>query len=137
MCSRADLIDATKGRCVHPMVQEIVDADLGTERSALHRRAARLLAADGAHAGAGALHLLAAEPEADPRATGILAAAGRRALAKGAPDVALRLLRRATLDVVLRLLRRATLADPGIVRSPGQAQFRTGLDPLATLDEPS
>jgi hypothetical protein len=121
--ARADLIDATEGRFVHPMVQEIVDADIGTERSSLHRRAARLLADDGAHDGVVAAHLLAAEPEADGWAAAILAAAGRRALAEGAPDVA------------LRLLQRATPADAGILLSLGQAQFRTGLDPLASLDE--
>ena len=46
--ARADLIDAAEGRFVHPMVLEVVEADLGAERSLLHRRAARLLADDGA-----------------------------------------------------------------------------------------
>ena len=58
------------------MVQEVVDAGLvGGERSRLHRRAARLLAEDGARDGVVATHLLAAEPEADPWAAGVLAAA--------------------------------------------------------------
>ena len=120
--ARADLIDAAEGRFIHPMVLEIVDADLGAERASLHRRAARLLAGDGAHDGVVAAHLLAAEPEPDPWAAGVLAAAGRRALAEGAPDVA------------LRLLGRAAPADAGILLSLGLAQFRTGADPLPTLD---
>ena len=86
--ARADLIE--DGRFVHPMIAEVVDADLGVERARLHRRAARLLAADGALDGVVATHLLAAGPESDPWAAGVLAAAGRRALAEGAPDVALR-----------------------------------------------
>ncbi|WP_028066504.1 helix-turn-helix transcriptional regulator [Solirubrobacter soli] len=121
--ARADLIDAAEGRFIHPMVLEIVDADLGAERPGLHRRAARLLAEDGAHDGVVAAHLLAAEPEPDPWAAGVLAAAGRRALAEGAPDVA------------LRLLQRASPTDPGILLSLGLAQFRTGVDPLPALDE--
>ena len=80
---------------MHPMVRETVEADLGAERSRLHREAARLLHADGALDGVVATHLLAAEPTNDPWAAEILASAGRRALAEGAPDVALRLLARA------------------------------------------
>ena len=121
MLARADLIE--DGRFVHPMIAEVVDADLGVERARLHRRAARLLAEDGALDGVVATHLLAAGPESDPWAAGVLAAAGRRALAEGAPDVA------------LRLLQHAAPADAGILLSLGLAQFRTGLDPLPTLDE--
>lgn len=120
--ARADLIDPGEGRFVHPMVQEVVEADLGTERSRLHRRAARLLADEGALDGVVATHLLAAEPENDPWAASVLAAAGRRALAEGAPDVA------------LRLLRRCSPADPGVLLSLGLAQFRTSEDPLPALD---
>jgi DNA-binding CsgD family transcriptional regulator len=121
--ARADLIDPAEGRFIHPMVLEIVDADLGAERSSLHRRAARLLADDGAHDGVVAAHLLAAEPERDPWAAGVLAAAARRALAEGAPDVA------------LRLLERAAPADAAILLARGLSRFRTGLDPLDALDE--
>ena len=122
--ARADLIDAAEGRFIHPMVLEIVEADLGAERSQLHRRAARLLAEDGAHDGVVATHLLAAEPEPDPWAAGMLAAAGRRALAEGAPDVALRLLaaRRA----------RPTPASCSRSASPSSAPAPTR---CATLDE--
>ena len=121
--ARAELIDATEGRFVHPMVREVVEAGLGPERSRLHRRAARLLADDGALDGAVAMHLLAAEPEPDPWAAGVLASAGRRALAEGAPDVA------------LRLLRRCSPADAGTLLSLGLAQFHAGEDPLEALDQ--
>ena len=122
--ARADLIDADRGplRAPDGRARSSRPTSAPSARS-LHRRAARLLADDGAHDGVVATHLLAAEPEADPWAAGVLAAAGRRALAEGAPDVA------------LRLLRRAAPADAGILLSLGLAQFRTGADPLATLDE--
>ena len=70
-----------------------------------------------------ATHLLAAEPTNDPWAAEILASAGRRALAEGAPDVA------------LRLLARAEPKDAGILLALGLAQVRTGADPLPALDE--
>ena len=108
---------------MHPMVRETVEADLGAERSRLHREAARLLHADGALDGVVATHLLAAEPTNDPWAAEILASAGRRALAEGAPDVA------------LRLLARAEPKDAGIRLALGLAQVRTGADPLPALDE--
>ena len=123
MLVRADLIDAGEGASCTRWSATSSHADLGTERSLLHRRAARLLAADGALDGASPPTCCAAEPGADPWAAAVLAAAGRRALAEGAPDVA------------VRLLRRATPADAGILLLRGTAEFRTGADPLATLDE--
>ncbi len=119
----ANLVDPQDSRFVHPMVRETVEADLGAERSRLHREAARLLHADGALDGVVATHLLAAEPTNDPWAAEILASAGRRALAEGAPDVA------------LRLLARAEPKDAGIRLALGLAQVRTGADPLPALDE--
>ena len=119
----ANLVDPQDSRFVHPMVRETVEADLGAERSRLHREAARLLHEDSALDGVVATHLLAAEPTNDPWAAEILASAGRRALAEGAPDVA------------LRLLARAEPKDAGILLALGLAQVRTGADPLPALDE--
>jgi len=118
--TKAELLDE-EGRFVHPMVRETVEADLGAERPALHRRAAELLAEDGARDGVVATHLLLTE--SDPWAAGILASAGRRALAEGAPDVA------------AKLLAHAHPPDPGTRLALGLAQLRLGEDPLAAFHD--
>jgi DNA-binding CsgD family transcriptional regulator len=93
---RVGLVDAERLRFVHPLVQEAVAADLvGGERSALHRRAARLLAAAGAGDDEVAVHLMRADPEGDAWTASVLADAGAKALCAGAPDAAARLLARA------------------------------------------
>ncbi|MBE2316548.1 AAA family ATPase [Solirubrobacter sp. CPCC 204708] len=120
--ANANVIDAADARFVHPMIRETVEADLGAERSRLHHEAARLLHEDGALDGVVATHLLATEPTTDPWAAEILANAGRRALAEGAPDVA------------LRLLGRAEPKDASVQLALGLAQFRAGEDPLPALD---
>lgn len=121
--AQADLIDAADARFTHPMVREVVEADLGAQRTRLHREAARLLHADGALDGVVATHLLAAEPAHDPWAAEILARAGRRALAEGAPDVA------------LTLLGRCSPPTPESLLGLGVARFRVGEDPIGALDE--
>ncbi|MDP1850489.1 MAG: AAA family ATPase [Solirubrobacteraceae bacterium] len=118
---RARLIEADGLTFVHPMVREAVRADLvGGERSAWHRRAARLLAAHDARDDEIALHLLLTEPENDAAAARTLAAAGSKALADGAPDVAVRHLRRALLEPPAASERAAVLLAAGI------AEVRTG-----------
>jgi DNA-binding CsgD family transcriptional regulator len=95
----AGLLDAERLAFVHPMVREAVAADLSApERARWHRRAARTLAEDGAGEQELAPHLLLTEPEGDAWSARTLARAGRRALADGAPDVAVRLLRRALAE---------------------------------------
>lgn len=118
---RARLIDADGLTFAHPMVREAVRADLvGGERSAWHRRAARLLAGHGAREDEVALHLLLTEPEGQPAAARTLAAAGSKALADGAPDVAVRHLRRALLEPPAPA-ERAT-----VLLTAGMAEARTG-----------
>ena len=115
--ARADLIDAGEGRFVHPMVREIVEADLGAERSSLHRRAARLLADDGALDGVVATHLLAAEPERDPWAAGC-----------SPPPAGARWPRaRRTWRCAAAPRRTGRPRHPALARP---AEFRTGADPL-------
>jgi DNA-binding CsgD family transcriptional regulator len=121
--AQADLIDTADARFTHPMIREVVEADLGAQRSRLHREAARLLHADGALDGVVATHLLAADPAHDPWASEILARAGRRALAEGAPDVA------------LTLLARCSPPTPESLLGLGLARFRLGQDPIPALDE--
>lgn len=119
---RAGLIDPGELRFIHPMVREAVYADLiGGDRSGWHRRAARLLADAGAADDEVALHLLFSDAGDDRWAAGVLANAGRRALADGAPEVAARMLRRAVEEAPPEP---ATLLDLGI------ALARTG-DPRA------
>ena len=81
---------------VHPVVRVAMDADRPEfDRAEAHRRAAEMLMNEGASMERVAPHLLAGRPDNDPRAVAVLLAAGKRALAGGAPDSAIRLLRRA------------------------------------------
>jgi len=94
--ARAGLLDAARPRFVHPLMLSAVLAELVEgERSGWHGRAARLLAQDGAPDQAVAVHLLRTAPAADRWVARTLVAAGRQALAEGAADVAVRLVRRA------------------------------------------
>jgi DNA-binding CsgD family transcriptional regulator len=95
----ADLLDATTLEFVHPLVRAAVYGQLsGLQRADAHRRAAAILVEHGADEDAVALQLLAGEPRGDPWAAGILRSAGRRAHARGAPDVAATHLRRALAE---------------------------------------
>jgi len=81
---------------VHPVVRVAIDADRPElERAEAHRRAAGFLMAEGAPVERVAPHLLAGRPDGDPRAVEVLLEEGVRALAGGAPDSAMRFLRRA------------------------------------------
>jgi len=112
------LLDPERPRFVHPLVAEAVRADMsGAERGALHRRAADLLDKAGGDSDAVAAHLTASEPAADPEVARHLAAAGRRALAGGAPDAAVRLLERALQEPPAAGERPAILLDLGIAES--------------------
>ncbi|HEV2786153.1 MAG TPA: hypothetical protein VGV67_07195, partial [Solirubrobacteraceae bacterium] len=106
---------------VHPIVREAIHADLaGSERAQWHRQAATIRSQAGADAAELAAHLIHAEPAGQPWAAAALADAGRRALLEGAPDVAVRYLRRA-------------LAEPpadddrgAVLLALGQAEARSG-----------
>ena len=87
------------------------------ERGALHRRAADLLARDGADADSVAAHLMATEPAGDAEVAARLAAAGRRTLAGGAPQAAVRLLERALREPPAHEERPAVLLDLGIAEA--------------------
>jgi DNA-binding CsgD family transcriptional regulator len=83
-------------RFVHPIVQSAVYRHMPAGlRSRRHREAARLLALAGATVEEVSQHLLRTAPARDPWVLEQLHAAGRRALASGAPDVAVLVLRRA------------------------------------------
>ena len=103
----------------HPMMREAALAGVVRgERSALHRRAARLLERAGAPADAVAAHYLAADPAQDPVAARVLAGAGERALAAGDAGAATDLLRRAVAEAP---------PTPELLLTLGVAEARLGL----------
>ncbi|MBM7517022.1 AAA family ATPase [Nocardioides nitrophenolicus] len=114
----------------HALLRGAVTAATGAAtRDDLHRRAARALAAepDGLHPAAG--HLLEAEGVGDPWAADLLRTAARAALADGAPQAAVDLLRRAVAEP-------PPAADlPALLVELGTAELHAG-DPasVATLE---
>jgi DNA-binding CsgD family transcriptional regulator len=125
---------------VHPVVRVAMDADRPEfERAEAHRRAAVMLMAEGASMERLVPHLLAGRPDNDPRAVEVLLEAGKRALAGGAPESAMRLLRRALeeppsperrADVLVALGR-----AEGAAGAPGALEHLTGA--LELIGEPS
>jgi DNA-binding CsgD family transcriptional regulator len=84
---------------VHPLIGAAVHADQPAfARSREHRRAADLLAAEGEGVEKVAGHLLASEPEGDPGVVDVLRQAAGRALRRGDPGAAARLLTRAVAE---------------------------------------
>jgi DNA-binding NarL/FixJ family response regulator len=84
---------------VHPLIATAVYSDLPVfARARAHRRAADLLAADGAPVNPVAAHLRLSTPEADPRTVEVLREAARRDMAQGDHEAAARLLERALAE---------------------------------------
>ena len=99
---------------VHPIVRAAVAEQLlPPERAVRHLAAARLLAAESADAERIAPHLLAADARADPWVVETLRAAASRSLRRGAPDAAVRYLRRALDEPPRPDVRPAVLGDLG------------------------
>jgi DNA-binding CsgD family transcriptional regulator len=83
----------------HPLVANALYLGLPDgERSLLHRRAARVLAAERVDVETVGLHLLRAEPAGEPHTVSTLRAAAERANRRGAPESAAVFLRRALLE---------------------------------------
>ncbi|MEY2516734.1 MAG: hypothetical protein QOJ89_4092 [bacterium] len=92
----------------HPLIAAAVGAGLpATRRAQWHARAARLLEDTGADVERRAIHLAACEPAASGAVVDVLLAAAARARARGAPESA------------APLLRRALAEPPGEARRPG------------------
>jgi DNA-binding CsgD family transcriptional regulator len=86
-------------RFTHPLVRAAIHNDIPpAERALAHARAARLLADRGTTADRVAGHLLDGEPNGDAWAVEQLREAARAALARGAPQLAVRYLRRAASE---------------------------------------
>lgn len=101
-------------RFAHPIMRQGVYDDLPMGRRAgLHARAARMLDAGGGDPDRAAVHLLATEPAADPSVLERLRAAATRALARGAPEAAVTLLRRAVAEPPLPDLSASVLLELG------------------------
>ena len=134
------LADSRPLEFAHPILLAAVYADIdAAERDHLHRRAARLLADEGAEADAIAVHLLNTEPAEDARIAKTLREAARRALARGAAEVAVACLRRAVSEPPPAGERGPTLlelasaefraGDPGAAASDFEEGMRAAADP--------
>jgi DNA-binding CsgD family transcriptional regulator len=114
---------------VHPVVRRAIYTDRSAPECAeAHRKAAGILMAEGAPPERVVSHLLAGRPAGDPRAVEILLEAGQHALAGGAPDSAMRLLRRALEEPPSRERRADVLV--GLGRAEGAAGVPEGIDRL-------
>src|SRR5215207_1342062 len=101
-------------RFAHPVVRTAIYQDTpASERASMQRRAAELLAGDPEQA---AVHLLAADPHGDPQAVVMLRAGARAAQARGAPDSAVRYLRRALAEPPAPAVRTELLAEVGLAQ---------------------
>ena len=101
-------------RVAHPIVGQVVYAELRpAARSALHSRAVAVLTAEQRPGPEIAAHLLACEPVGDEHVVASLRAVAGDAVAQGAADVALTLLRRALREPPSAAERGALLAELG------------------------
>jgi DNA-binding CsgD family transcriptional regulator len=123
----------------HPIVREAVHADIAQpERAALHLRAAGLLRAAGAPPERVSAHLLAAPPSRDPGVVEPLRVAAGNALAEGAPESAVRYLRRAfeeppPPEVLADVLMELGEAEAAAAAAEAPERFRAA---IAVRDDP-
>jgi DNA-binding NarL/FixJ family response regulator len=126
------LSDARSLSFVHPLVRAAVLTEISEPaRAAVHGRAARLLDEDGFEADTVAAHLLLAEPAADDWVVGALRRAAAAALGRGAPDAAVRYLRRALREPPARGERLAVSRELGVALL--RANDPEGLQILTTV----
>ncbi|MCA1699728.1 MAG: AAA family ATPase [Actinobacteria bacterium] len=113
--ARAEILEPGRPlRFVHPLVATAVYEDMPpSARAGLHAAAARLLAEGGGSADAVAAHLLLSDPVGDQHAVELLRQAARLAMARGAPEAALDLLRRAMREPPADSIRSALLLELG------------------------
>jgi DNA-binding CsgD family transcriptional regulator len=105
-------------RLVHPIVRAAVEASLNPgERAGLHAVAARALSTEGAPVHRVAAHLLAIDPAGDDWVVDTLRAAGKNAIANGAPDSAVTYLRRALAEPPSQSVRPPLLLELGFAES--------------------
>lgn len=107
---------------VHPLVAAAVYEDMAAVRRAdLHRQVAQLRA-NAEDPEQVAVHLLRTEPSADPRVVEILRAAAGQATERGAPDAAMRFLRRALAEPPAEGTRAEVLLGLGMAEAGMRAE---------------
>jgi DNA-binding CsgD family transcriptional regulator len=116
---------------VHPLVSSAVCASMSPlERGEAHRHAALIMREDGRPDEQVAAHLLASPPHSDPLALQTLRSAARTAMASGAAETAVRLLRRGLAEQPPPELL------PEVLGELGQAELGAGLpDAMERLEE--
>ena len=99
-CGRRGCVEGERELALaHPLVAGALRASLGAgELGSVARRAAAMLAAEGADPERVALHLLRTDPAAAAETVAVLRAAAERAIARGAPESAATFLRRALAE---------------------------------------
>jgi DNA-binding CsgD family transcriptional regulator len=108
------LAQSTSLAFVHPLLQRAVYERIPAASLADgHRRAGLLLAGEGARSTRVGAHLLRGEPAGDPAVVVLLREAARAALADGAPQTAVRLLRRTLSEPPSNEARGVVLAELG------------------------
>ncbi|HEV2776661.1 MAG TPA: ATP-binding protein, partial [Solirubrobacteraceae bacterium] len=118
LAAAALLADAVPLAWRHPLLRVAALAGVpAAERTALHLRAARVLDARGADVGLVAAQLLAAEAKGDEWSARVLRRAAADARRRGAPDVAVTLLRHVLA---------ARSADPGLRLELARAEIAAG-----------
>ena len=107
---------------VHPIVRAAVAEQLSPpERARRHLAAARILDAEGRDAERIAPHLLAADALGDPWVVDLLRRAAARSVARGAPEAAVRYLRRALEEPA------PAQSRPGLLAELGKAEVRAAM----------
>ena len=124
---------------VHPLVRWAVYERIPAAALADgHRRAGLLLAAEGARSTRVGAHLMRGEPAGDPAVVALLRDAAREALGDGAPDTAVRLLRRALSEPPEGELRGGVLGELGeaeaLARDPAAPEHLS--EALALVGDP-
>lgn len=126
------LADSQPVAFVHPLVRAAVLSEVpAPRRAADHAHAARLLDRDGAAADTVAAQLLLAERNGDEWAVGALRAAAADALTRGAPETAVRYLRRALQEPPAEAERAAVSRELGLALL--RASDREGIEILRTV----
>jgi DNA-binding CsgD family transcriptional regulator len=126
------LSDSQPVTFAHPLSREAVLSEVpAPRRAADHAIAARILERDGAAADTVAAHLLLAEQRGDDWAVGALRTASTGALARGAPETAVRYLRRALQEPPARADRAAVSRELGLALL--RASDPEGIEVLRTV----
>ena len=123
---------------VHPLIRRAVYERIPAAALADgHRRAGLLLAAEGARSTRVGAHLMRGEPAGDSTVVALLRDAARDALADGAPETAVHLLRRSLSEPPEPAMRGTVLAELGeaeaLARDPAAAAHLS--EALALLDD--